>query len=75
MGNGEGEGNAKGRKRRAKGWKKSRRASGGLMEPLSGFRAFAVATQGRTAAGRKCDGSTLGWIMESFQDWRRFLAR
>ena len=32
-------------------WHKSRRADGGLMEPLSGFMAFSRATQGRTVRG------------------------
>ena len=56
-----------------------RRACGALIEPFSGFRAFSMATQGRTegecrmqnAEGRRRrrDGSTLGWIMRSFQDY------
>jgi hypothetical protein len=29
-------------------WHKSRRADGGLMEPLSGVMPFSMATQGRT---------------------------
>ena len=32
-------------------WHKSRRSDGGVMEPLSGFRAFSMVIQGRTVPG------------------------
>ena len=59
---------------RATVWENSRRAYGGLVELLSGFRAFSAATQGRAVTGRKCDGSSLGWIIKFFQDWGRIFA-
>ncbi len=40
----------------------------GLMQPLSGLRADLHGTQGRTVREQRQDGSTLGWIMPSFQD-------
>ena len=55
-------------------WDNSRKACGGLLEPLSGFRPFSMATQGRTVREQRQDGSTLGWIVESLQDWRLFPA-
>ena len=39
-----------------------------VIQPLSGLMTAWRGTQGRTVAGRRCDGSTLGWITQSLQD-------
>jgi hypothetical protein len=42
----------------------------GVIQQFSGLMTTSDAPQGRNVAGPKCDGSTLGCIIKSLEDWQ-----